>query len=126
VRQHIDTLILGCTHYPLLSGVIAAAVEEAARAIAEGTSGAPPSDVALVDASVAVARDLARLLAREGIAGPASEEAGRDGGPRHAYFVTDDPERFRDVGVRFLGHAIEGPASIDLSAPRPVETGVEP
>lgn len=126
VRQRIDTLILGCTHYPLLSGVIAAAVEEASRAVAEGTGGAPQSDVALVDASVSVARDLARLLAREGMAGPASEEAGRDGGPRHAYFVTDDPERFRDVGVRFLGHAIEGPASIDLSAARPIETGVEP
>ncbi len=127
MRQRIDTLILGCTHYPLLSGVITAAAEEAARPVAGDAGGEPPSDVALVDGSHAVARDLARLLSREGMAAPAAEEAGREGAPpRHAYYVTDDPGRFRAVGVRFLGHAIEGPASVDLSALRPCETAVEP
>jgi glutamate racemase len=119
VRQRIDTLILGCTHYPLLSAVIAAALEDTARALA-APGGELPPDVALVDGSVAVAHDLARLLTREGLEGP---PAGEEKPPRHAWFVTDDPGRFRDLGVRFLGHAIEGPASVDLSA-QPCETEV--
>ena len=117
VRQRIDTLILGCTHYPLLSDVIAAAVGEASSPIA--AEEAASHDIALVDGSVAVAHDLARLLSREGLEAPAASS------PLHAWYVTDDPQRFRDVGVRFLGHAIEGPELADLSS-RPCETGVEP
>ncbi|HKY33641.1 MAG TPA: glutamate racemase, partial [Candidatus Polarisedimenticolia bacterium] len=55
VRERIDTLILGCTHYPLLRGVIERALGEAAAGIA------------LVDSGAAVAHDLARLLAARGM-----------------------------------------------------------
>jgi len=118
VRQRIDTLILGCTHYPLLADVIAAAVDECSRQ--QAGEGAAVADIALVDASVAVGHDLARLLSREGL------EAPQEASPCHDYYVTDDPQRFREVGARFLGRAIEGPALADLDAPRVIETGVEP
>ncbi len=112
-EARVDTLILGCTHYPLLRGVI----EEALPG------------VALVDSGAAVAGDLARALARLGIeapgaagtSAPGGKAAQRDGAgcgdaTRLAeYHVTDDPERFRQLGVRFLGHDIAGPHLADLA-----------
>ena len=97
-REGVDTLILGCTHYPLLRGVIEAALP----------------GVELVDSGAAVAGDLARALSRLGVqAGGAGAETGAT--RRAEYYVTDDPERFRAVGVRFLGHDIEGPHLADLA-----------
>jgi glutamate racemase len=106
--RDIDTLILGCTHYPLLRDVIETTLP----------------GVTLVDSGAAVAGDLARALARLGIeadggpaAGPRAAGGARRAATQHAeYYVTDDPERFRDVGVRFLGHDIEGPHLADLTA----------
>ena len=105
----VDTLILGCTHYPLLRGVIEKVMPGAA----------------LVDSGAAVAGDLERALARLGLAAPekaggaAREARGATatdpGATRQAeYHVTDDPDRFREVGERFLGHPIGGPHLADL------------
>lgn len=101
IQERVDTLILGCTHYPLLRGVI--------EKVLPG--------IVLVDSGAAVAGDLVRTLARLGIDGP-PDDGGRGGIPSlHAqYHVTDDPERFRSVGARFLGHAIDGPHLADLTA----------
>lgn len=105
MAQGIDTLILGCTHYPLLREVIE-------RVVAELGTGS----VALVDSGTAVAQDLARLLAARGLAAEQTPAPARPAASREAtYHVTDDPERFRDVGARFLGHAIEGPHLADLT-----------
>ncbi len=84
----VDTLILGCTHYPLLRGVLE---EVAAEIVGE--------HVAIVDSATAVAAEVLELLDRAGLrraAGPA----------RHRFFVTDAPERVGEVGSRFWG----GPA----------------
>ncbi len=100
-RAKVDTLILGCTHYPLLRGVLEAALRQLR----------PDGGVALVDSGTAVANDLVRALERLQI------EAMR-GGPGMGdavYHVTDDPERFREVGARFLGHEIDGPHLADLT-----------
>ncbi len=119
VRERIDTLILGCTHYPLLRGVIE-------RALAELVPAGPP--VTLVDSGTAVAHDLARLLERHDIAAPA-DGAGAGGAsamPASAeadYCVTDDPGRFRAVGARFLGHDISGPHLADLTHHEPDTSG---
>jgi glutamate racemase len=123
VAQGVDTLILGCTHYPLLRPVIESVVTEL-RAEGVGRQVDPAAaPVVLVDSGTAVAQDLARLLAARGLAAaaaaspssgaasPASGAASREA----TYHVTDDPERFRDVGARFLGHAIEGPHLADLT-----------
>ncbi|KPK41888.1 MAG: hypothetical protein AMK72_14810 [Planctomycetes bacterium SM23_25] len=80
----VGTVVLGCTHYPLLGDAIA---------------GVLGSGVALVDSAEAVAREVAARLAAQGLA-----EADGPGDVR--FFVSDNPERFRDVGERFLGQAI--------------------
>jgi glutamate racemase len=126
----VDTIILGCTHYPLLRGVI--------ERVLPG--------VALVDSGAAVTADLARALGRLGIVAAggaaaggvakadaaakasAAANAGAATGMlaatrRAEYYVTDDPERFRTVGVRFLGHDIEGPHLADLTRDDIAATG---
>lgn len=87
----IDTLVLGCTHYPLLKAVIAGVMGER---------------VALVDSAEETARVVARLLDEQGL--------GRPGGAGHAsFFVTDAPERFVRIGQRFLGARVESAVRIE-------------
>lgn len=83
----IDTLVLGCTHYPLLRGVIAAVMGP---------------QVALVDSGEAAAVEAEQLLREHGLLAPARERPIGD-----HFFVTDPAERFREVGERFLGGPIE-------------------
>jgi glutamate racemase len=93
-REGIDTLVLGCTHYPLLKKVIG-------EAIGPG--------VTLVDsaqATAAVTRDRLRekgLLSSDG-----------PGGEDH-FFVTDSSDRFREVGSRFLGGRLERLELVDIT-----------
>jgi glutamate racemase len=93
-REGVDTLVLGCTHYPLLKEVIAEAVGPG---------------VALVDSAEATADAVAQLLEQKGLLAP----PGRT--PTHASFVTDVPERFMEVGARFLGRPLRGAEQVDLS-----------
>jgi glutamate racemase len=78
----VDTLVLGCTHYPLLKGVI------------EEVMG---SDVVLVDSAEETARTVAGILAYHDLLRPVAEKG------NHHYFVTDVPAGFIRVGNRFLG-----------------------
>ncbi|MBT0663748.1 glutamate racemase [Geobacter pelophilus] len=78
----VDTLVLGCTHYPLLKGVI------------EEVMG---SDVVLVDSAEETARTVAGILADHDLLRPVAEKG------NHHYFVTDVPAGFIRVGNRFLG-----------------------
>ncbi|HZI11787.1 MAG TPA: glutamate racemase [Myxococcus sp.] len=94
-RDGVDTLVLGCTHYPLLKGVIAEVVGP---------------NVALVDSAEATAEAVADLLARRELLAPAGGAA-----PSHAYYVTDVPERFVEVGARFLGRPIPAAEQVDLT-----------
>jgi glutamate racemase len=84
----VDTLVLGCTHYPLLEA-----------AIAEALPG-----VALVDSARAVA---AEVLERFG-GGPAERPAD------HRFFVTDAPEKFLAVAGRFLGRPVDAAEHVDV------------
>ena len=93
-REGVDTLVLGCTHYPLLKGVIAAAVGP---------------QVALVDSAEATAEAVAQRLAQDGQLASAART------PEHAYYVTDVPERFVEVGARFLGRPIAAAEQVDLT-----------
>ncbi|MGH9867078.1 MAG: glutamate racemase [Candidatus Polarisedimenticolia bacterium] len=113
VRERIDTLILGCTHYPLLRSLIERALEDL-------TGGGSDEEIALVDSGMAVAQDLARLLESRGLEAPAAgRQAAGEAGRAGEYHVTDDPERFREVGARFLGHDIPGPHLADLTQHEP-------
>jgi glutamate racemase len=88
-----DTLVLGCTHYPLLKGVISEVVG--------------PS-VTLVDSAHATAQRAAELLAERDLL-----KTGLSSVERH-FLVTDVPERFVEVGSRFLGRPLSGARQIDL------------
>jgi glutamate racemase len=83
----IDTLVLGCTHYPLLEAAIAAELP----------------GVALVDSARAIAADLKE---RVGAPGP--------NGAEHRFFVTDTPERFLAVAGRFLGRPVSSAEHVDV------------
>lgn len=77
----VDTVILGCTHYPLV------------RKIFERVFG---RDVTLVFSAEETAREVAETLARKG----AENERGREGAYR--FLTTGDPDVFRELGRRFL------------------------
>ncbi len=84
-RQKIDTLILGCTHYPLLAHVIR-------KAIGPSTE--------LVDSATQTAAEVKSLLAWNEWSSKAN------GRPKHRFFVTDEPHHFARLGEQFLGQPI--------------------
>ncbi|GIU94023.1 MAG: glutamate racemase [Gaiellaceae bacterium] len=77
----VDTVILGCTHYPLIRPILQ-------RVFGRG--------VTLVFSAEETAREVAETLARKGI----ENEHGREG--RCTFLTTGDPETFREMGRRFL------------------------
>ncbi len=79
-----DTLLLGCTHFPVLG-----------RALA----GVLPAGVTLVDSAATTARAVAQLLAQRGLASPLAVGATN-------FLATDGPERFARVGSIFLGRPL--------------------
>jgi glutamate racemase len=87
----IDTLVLGCTHYPLLKPIIA-------EVMGPG--------VTLVDSADETARAVSALLAERGL-------ARADGGGQTSFFVTDVPDRFIRIGQRFLGARVESAVRVE-------------
>jgi glutamate racemase len=88
-----DTLVLGCTHFPVLQAVIAAAAGERVR---------------IVDSAATTASEVSSLLGARGLQRPAAA-----GAPTLRFLATDAVSRFAAVGGRFLGMPIE-PAAVEL------------
>ncbi len=86
----VDTLVLGCTHYPLLAGAIAAELP----------------GVTLVDSAAAVAAEV-----QERFPAAVSASGGR---AAHTFLVTDTPDRFLRVAARFLGRPVESALHVDV------------
>ena len=78
----VDTLVLGCTHYPLLKGIISEVMGEGVK---------------LVDSAAETARVVKGILEARSAIRPVHEKG------NHHYFVTDVPAGFIRVGNRFLG-----------------------
>jgi glutamate racemase len=93
MKDRIDTLVLGCTHYPLIKDMI--------RAVA-GTR------ITLIDSAAATARKVAAVLRAHDLL----TASRRPGSCR--FFVSDAPQKFRAVGERFLGQAIAPVRKISL------------
>jgi len=91
-EARVGAVVLGCTHYPLLKEAIG-------EVLGPG--------VALVDSAEAVAEEVAARLAGERLLAP-------PGRGHLRFFVSDNPQRFREVGRRFLGEEIE---SVSLVPP---------
>ena len=83
--EQIDTLVLGCTHYPLLKPLL------------QQVAG---PQIRLVDSAVTVAEQTAAMLDRLGLHNP------QRAAPHYQYFVTDVPLRFQTIGSRFLGREL--------------------
>ena len=111
----IDTLLLGCTHYPLLGPVLAAAVGER---------------VAIVDSATATASALAEILLVNALEAPGTTRGtaadpgvpGHDRpaesvvGPVHVQLTTGDVGRFRSIADRLFGDAFSDIQPVDLGA----------
>jgi glutamate racemase len=83
--QKIDTLVLGCTHYPILGKVIGSALEETA---------------VLIDSGEAAAQEVERVLAERGMRNPSAQKANVQ------FYVSDIPYKFTEIGERFLGQKL--------------------
>ncbi len=92
VQAKVDTVLLGCTHYPLFWNVL---LEVANKALGP--------DVTLVDSAVATAKELGTLLDERKLR---RMDQAADGSLD--LLVTDLPDQFADVASRFLGQPVEG------------------
>jgi glutamate racemase len=92
-----DTMVLGCTHYPLLKPLLERVT---------------PGHVCIVDSAdstaCAVATRLNQLLT------PSDKSPERRTATRLKFFATDSTEKFRRLGARFLGRAIDDVQHVDL------------
>jgi glutamate racemase len=95
--ESADTLLLGCTHYPLLKPLL--------RRLA-------PQHVAVIDSAQSTAQAVAKVLGEVVPGDPRLGE--RRHAPRLRFFATDSSEKFRCLGTRFLGHSIEDVVHVDL------------
>jgi glutamate racemase len=93
LSQNIDTLVLGCTHYPLLKHVL---VQVAGPA------------VTLIDSAEETARRVGAELQRLNLTADAHQS------PVRRFFVSDAPERFTRTGERFLGQPISDVRLVDI------------
>jgi glutamate racemase len=92
-RAGADTVLLGCTHYPLLASVISQVMGPQAT---------------LVDSAQATAESVAQVLEARGI-------SRRDGATRHRTLCTDVPDRFHRMAERFLGRPLDRIEAVDLA-----------
>ena len=84
--KNVDTVILGCTHYPLLRSIIAEELEP---------------HIQIVDSAHTCAEAVNQLLQEHQLCNQQSTSG------NYKYFVSDDPKRFREVGERFLGMPLD-------------------
>ena len=87
IAADVDTLVLGCTHYPLLKPLLREVLGAGVR---------------LIDSAEETAAETARTLADAGLAAPGAAH------PSYRFIASDDPLQFLQLGQRFLGGTIEG------------------
>ncbi len=85
LAEQVDSLVLGCTHYPLIKPLVQDVVGP---------------EVRLVDSAITVAEQAAETLNQLGLANPGETLAD------YQFTVTDIPLRFQTIGERFLGRSL--------------------
>lgn len=90
-RYNADTLVLGCTHYPIIKDIIAHVTK-----------------INLIDSAVETAREVRRILEDKKIL---RQNSGR---PGRKFYVTDAPEKFIRIGEKFLGLPISNIKKVDI------------
>lgn len=92
--ESIDTLVLGCTHYPLLKPLLAEVLGP---------------DITLIDSAEETAAAVGRELWQAGLEAPPGAEC------RSHFVVSDAPEQFASVGARFLGDRVKDIETVTFS-----------
>ena len=92
----VDTVILGCTHYPLVRSVLQRALGR---------------DVGIVTSGEAIAAEVERELTDAGLAAPAHRRG------QYGFLASGDPEEFRRLGTRFLQLPIARVGHVRVSSP---------
>lgn len=93
-EDKIDTLVLGCTHYPLIKPLIKKTMAK--------------SEIEIIDSSISTASHTAKILDSLGVLRINRTET------KYNFFVTDAPSRFQIIGERFLGRALSSTEKIHL------------
>jgi len=91
--KDIDTLVLGCTHYPLLKGVLSKVMGKS---------------VNLIDSAIETALEIEKILLDLSLLNTSGDNISRE------FYVTDSPDKFKTIGERFLGEPIEHIKKIEL------------
>lgn len=89
----VDTLILGCTHYPLLKPAIARVMGD---------------EVRLINAGSKVASRVESVLEAQGLLNPGTEPAS------HTFYTSDDAEQFQQLGSAFLSRPVQTAGRVDI------------
>jgi glutamate racemase len=87
----VDTVILGCTHYPLLKSVIQEVLGK---------------NITLIDSAKQVAFEIKKILASE-------DMVNRGKGGKHKFYVSDNPEWFSSLAQRFMGRKLSNVKKVD-------------
>ncbi len=85
IAEQVDTLVLGCTHYPLLKPLLQDIMGHS---------------VTLIDSAEAMANIAADLIDQQNI------DNKNDSPPEYTFYVSDVPHRFQTIGERFLGRTL--------------------
>jgi glutamate racemase len=93
-RAEVDTVILGCTHYPLVAPMLQRVLGR---------------DVRLVTAGHAIAATAQRVLEEAGLS-----KTGNEGEGAYSFLCTGDPDSFRELGTRFLQMPLGEVERVDL------------
>ncbi len=93
IRHSIDTLILGCTHYPIIKETIKKIVDK---------------DIEIVDSAIQTALDVQEVLSLKNLLNDSGTP------PEHLFYVSDYPQKFEDIACRLLGHPPENIRRVSL------------
>jgi len=92
LKKKVDTIILGCTHYPLLAKPI--------KKIAG-------KNIKIIDSASAVACEVEKLL-------QSKKMANAKGKGRYSFYVSDSPEKFQKLGNKFLKKKIKNVKKVEI------------
>jgi glutamate racemase len=93
-EAQVDTIVLGCTHYPLLAPMLSELTQPGVR---------------LIDSAAETAAEARRTLIEHNLVAPQVKST-----PAHRFVASDDPDHFLRVGQRFLGSAIDRVEKVTL------------
>jgi len=96
IEKNIDTLILGCTHYPLIKKILQKVVD---------------SDVQIIDTAIETAVDVENILRENGLLNNGTRK------PRHQFYVSDFPQKFEEIANRFIGQSLQNVKRVSLDDP---------